>query len=257
MKYLPVSQRQRYQRTSTNFQQNSNREAHPRAGAEPPQGRQRPSPGSFGDPSLPSSQPGGGLTAGEQSHGHGDDRDDNGNPQEPQQPLQEGLQGEVSSGGSRTGPTTCATRPEQGVPGAPLSRTHLHGAMEQRCEAAGGAAAAVLGSGARRGEGRRAKGLPRGPVKLLPPAGPASEQRWVLGARGGCRLQEASRGRRWGLSEITFFLLAPRGFSELWFRLRFKRCERGNRAIRWRGRTLDTERISVGKQITPTRRSQK
>lgn len=187
----------------------------------PPCGGRAPSrppetePRQFRGP-LPPSQPGGGLTAGEQSHGHGDDRDDNGNPQEPQQPLQDGLQGEVPSGGSRTGPTTCATRSEQGVPGAPLSRTHLHGAMEQRCEAAGGAAAAVLGSGARRGEGRRAKGLPRGPVKLLPPAGPASEQRWVLGARGGCRLQEASRGRRWGLSEITFFLLAPqlRGVSQ-------------------------------------------
>lgn len=187
----------------------------------PPCGGRAPSrppetePRQFRGP-LPPSQPGGGLTAGEQSHGHGDDRDDNGNPQEPQQPLQDGLQGEVPSGGSRTGPTTCATRSEQGVPGAPLSRTHLHGAMEQRCEAAGGAAAAVLGSGGEARGGEVSKGPASGPCE-------AAAARWTglgatLGAwgRGRCRLQEASSGRRRGLSEITFFLLAPqlRGVSQ-------------------------------------------
>lgn len=147
---------------------------------------------------------------------------------------------------------------------APLSRTHLHGAMERRCEAAGGAGRLLWAQGARRGEGR------------------GGEQRACLGALRSCRRprhrarSKAGRlgdgGRGWlplagseqrqalGAERDHVFpagSVASRGFSELWFRLRFKRCERGNKAVRWRGRTLDTERISVGKQIMPERRSQK
>jgi len=51
-------------------------------------------------PPVPS-RPRRGLTAGEQRQGHGDGRHDGGDPQDPQQPLQEGLQGEAPSGGGR------------------------------------------------------------------------------------------------------------------------------------------------------------
>lgn len=132
--------------------------------------------------------------------------------------------------------------------------------MEQRCEAAGGAAAAVLGPGGEARGGEASKGPASGPCEAAVARGTGLGA--TLGAWGRGRLPLAGSKQRQALGAERDHVFpassaASRGFSELWFRLRFKRCERGNKAIRWRGRTLDTERISVGKQITPTRRSQK
>lgn len=99
-------------------------------------------------PAAEGSPPPRGLTAGEQSQGHGDDRDDDGDPQDAQQPLHEGLQGKSRQPAVHP-PTHPPAHQPPAVPNPPSWRGGPvpRGGRQER-GAAGGSARLPLASGA-------------------------------------------------------------------------------------------------------------
>lgn len=162
-----------------------------------------------------------GLTAGEQSQGHGDDRDDDGDPQDPQQPLQEGLQGEVGPVRRQPLPRRAGVRgrpPALSPPNPPAWRGGAAGAARSGAAQRGGAAGrSGAGPGLARprplpraqepggGSAMRSCRCPRGLPLRAAPGGSwslaGSEQRRAPGVRARSRIPcRLCSFARWGLS---------------------------------------------------------
>lgn len=153
MKYLPVSERQPYQRTSTNLQQNSNREAHPRAGAEPPQGRQRPSPGSFGAPSLPPS-PAADLLPVSRATGTAMTVTTTATPRSPSSHFRMVCKEKSRQAAAAQGPRPVPPAPSRGCPGPPSPGLTFMVRWSSAVRRRAGPRRLFWAQGARRGEGR-------------------------------------------------------------------------------------------------------